>query len=108
MPQKNHYPFSNPFNVAILDQLENIIKPKKFSIVLDLDDTLIHATRIAPEKKSSLMKYIPLKTQPIGGGISQNVYVAIRPSLKEFLELVGSYFTIVIYTAAESEYADAI
>lgn len=58
------------------------VTTKKFTLVLDLDETLIH--------------YIEINEG----------YFLIRPGAREFLEKMALYFEIVVFTAAMQDYAD--
>ena len=71
-------------------QAPYITKPlqKKFSLVLDLDETLI-ALKINPnEENKGLLKF--------------------RPGLDSFLLKVKQYYEIIVFTSATKEYADPI
>ena len=60
---------------------------KEFSLVLDLDETLVH-----------------FKEQVNGGeGI-----LRIRPGINEFLDEVGKYYELIIFTTATQDYADLL
>ena len=54
----------------------------EYTLVLDLDETLIHRT--------------------------ESEYLLIRPKCKEFLAAVSKHYEVVIFTAALKEYADFI
>lgn len=57
--------------------------PKEYSLVLDLDETLIHCKR--KNNKGRIL---------------------LRPYVKEFLEDMEKFFEIIIFTAADKVYAD--
>ncbi len=61
---------------------------KNYTLVLDLDETIIHF-KINPNNESE--------------GV-----LKLRPGIFEFLETLGKYYEIVIFTAATQEYADLI
>ena len=62
------------------------INPKyKYTLVLDLDETLVH--------------YIP---------DNDTAYIQIRPGAEEFLKDLSEYYEIIIFTAAIKNYADRI
>ena len=61
---------------------------KNYTLVLDLDETIIHF-KINPNNESE--------------GV-----LKLRPGIYEFLETLGKYYEIVIFTAATQEYADLI
>ena len=64
---------------------------KKFTLVLDLDETMIHF-------------HYDLKTDPtLSHGIIQ-----YRPGLFEFLQNVSPYFELVVFTIAMKDYADSV
>ena len=61
---------------------------KKYTLVLDLDETLIHF-KINPENDSSGK-------------------ILIRPYLHAFLEEIKNYYELVLFTSATQDYADPI
>ena len=62
-----------------------IPKERDYTLVLDLDETLIHYSQ-----------------SPQGG------QVLLRPFVHKFLKEMGKYFEIIIFTAAQQDYADWI
>ena len=77
---KNFIPIPNPY----IRTKNN----KNFSLVLDLDETLVHFK----EKLSNE-----------GNGI-----LRIRPGIPEFFEKVGKYYELIIFTTATQDYADIL
>ncbi|KAH0795350.1 NLI interacting factor-like phosphatase family protein [Histomonas meleagridis] len=67
------------------------------NLVLDLDETLVYITR--------LKTLFP--SEPIYAG-KQKFYLHKRPGLSEFLERASAIYNIIIFTAADKEYADSI
>ena len=61
---------------------------KKYTLVLDLDETLIHF-KVNPKNNNS--------------GILQ-----FRPYISEFLSNIKNYYELIVFTAATKEYADPI
>ena len=61
---------------------------KAYTLVLDLDETLIHFKPNPNNEESGTIK--------------------IRPYLMEFLEKIKNYYELVVFTAATQEYADPI
>jgi CTD small phosphatase-like protein 2 len=61
---------------------------KEFSLVLDLDETLVHFKE---------------KMDGEGGGI-----LRIRPGINDFLEQVGKYYELILFTTATQDYADLL
>lgn len=75
----------------------------KPTLVLDLDETLVHSTRAANTAPPSL------------GGTSLTVtvdgvvyLVAKRPHVDEFLSMVAQWFNLVVFTASLRGYADPV
>ena len=65
--------------------LKPINKKYKYTLVLDLDETLIH--------------YIPKENEE---------YVQIRPGAEEFIKELSKFFEIIIFTASRQSYADLV
>ena len=65
----------------------NNIRTKKFTLVLDLDETLI-AFKINPNQENGLLKF--------------------RPGIDYFLLKMKNFFEIIVFTSATQEYADPI
>lgn len=65
------------------------------TLVLDLDETLVHSST-QPMTKFDMQ----LKVYSGGKGEFINVYVRIRPYAKEFLRFASKYFEVVIFTAS--------
>lgn len=70
--------------------------PGKKTLVLDLDETLTHTELYKPIEK---VHYFSIKN---------NMYVYLRPGLKQFLEYCRENFDLFIFTASEQKYADQI
>ena len=60
---------------------------KKYSLVLDLDETLIHFKPGSTDKERVLR---------------------IRPGINEFLEEIGKFYELIIFTTSTQEYADIL
>ena len=79
---------NNKTNVSIpVPYLPNWLN-KPYTLVLDLDETLIHFKPNPNNEESGTIK--------------------IRPYLYQFLDNVKKYYELVIFTAATQEYADPI
>ena len=61
---------------------------KNYTLVLDLDETIIHF-KVNPNNESE--------------GV-----LRVRPGIFEFLETLGKYYEIIIFTAATQDYADLL
>ena len=77
---KNFVPIPNPY--------VRTKNNKNFSLVLDLDETLVHFKEKLNEEGNGVLK--------------------IRPGIKEFLEKVGKYYELIIFTTATQDYADTL
>ena len=83
-------PYFNTLKELITKNLITIpylppINKKQYTLVLDLDETLVH--------------YVEDEEHP---------FVQVRPYAAYFLEQMGKYFEIVIFTAAAEDYADLV
>ncbi len=79
----------------------------RHTLILDLDETLVYSCRY-----SDLSLMIP-SLESIGVTILRNnkyvsFYVYKRPYLDEFLDRVCEWFNVVVFTAGEKPYADAV
>mmetsp|Transcript_6091 Transcript_6091/g.12539 ORF Transcript_6091/g.12539 Transcript_6091/m.12539 type:complete len:391 (-) Transcript_6091:209-1381(-) len=71
------------------------------SLVLDLDETLVHCT-VEPVEDADLT--FPVEFH----GMTYQVYVRLRPHLNEFLEAITDKFEVIVFTASQQVYADAL
>lgn len=85
---------------ALLGPLLNKDKGKK-TLVLDLDETLVHSS-FKPVPNADFVMAIELE------GEIHHVYVRKRPGVDEFLRRVGEQFEVVLFTASLSKYADPL
>jgi len=72
----------------------------KITIVLDLDETLIHTT-VFPQANQSL-------AIDSGGKDSIPFFVSLRPNVKELITELGHLYEIVIFSSAPKHYVDQI
>lgn len=84
-----------------LKKLPEISDPRKYTLVLDLDETLVHCST-EPQLYSDVEFTLQFN------GVSFNVAARFRPFLKKFLETVSEWFEIVIFTASQKVYADRV
>ncbi|EAR97348.1 NLI interacting factor-like phosphatase (macronuclear) [Tetrahymena thermophila SB210] len=82
-------PFQSPQN-----------KMKK-TLILDLDETLIHSSQMKP-KKYDLNFNIQTSTT------KEEFFVKFRPNVSNFLRIMANYYEVFIWTASIKEYADVI
>ncbi|CAA0825670.1 SCP1-like small phosphatase 5 [Striga hermonthica] len=71
------------------------------SLVLDLDETLVHST-LEPCEDADFTFTVNFNLT------DHTVYVRCRPHLKDFLERVSALFEIIIFTASQSIYAEQL
>lgn len=77
---------------------ENRSKP---TIVVDLDDTLVHVTQLLP-KDLEKDNYFTIVVK------RRKFYVQMRPNLRAFLDKLSNLFNIYVFTASEASYANKI
>ena len=102
-PKKKNNPFKQ-HSITLQNFMEMLKTPKVMTMVLDLDETLIHHTLKPP----TIGTYKALLFRPIGADSQKTIYVQKRPFLGEFIELLQKDFNIIIYTSSVKEYADVI
>lgn len=104
-------PTLSPTN-AFLPNRQN----RRYSLVLDLDETLIHF--LEENERQQHEEHMGLYTgtggyagrkqvvEVINGGVIEYFYV--RPYLRQFLSEMAKYYELVIFTAGTQDYADSI
>ncbi|KAK7964903.1 dullard-like phosphatase [Apiospora saccharicola] len=86
------------------------------TLILDLDETLIHSMSRGGRIGSGHMVEVRLNTTYVGAGGQQSLgpqhpilyYVHKRPHCDEFLRKVSKWFNLVVFTASVQEYADPV
>ena len=73
--------------------------PQKKTLVLDLDETLVHSQFQPFSVPSDVTLEIELE------GETHEIHVLIRPGVQEFLENMSKLYEIIIFTASVSKYA---
>ncbi|XP_055388968.1 uncharacterized protein LOC129618166, partial [Condylostylus longicornis] len=71
------------------------------TLVLDLDETLVHSSFVEVPNYSFI---IPVEID----GITHLIYVAKRPGVDQFLQAVSRCYEVVIFTASLAKYADPL
>lgn len=75
----------------------------KKTIIFDLDETLIHCSRDIYDSKPDV--FIPIV---FTNGEFVEAGIHIRPYVKECLEECGKYMEVMVFTASNQTYADAV
>lgn len=78
-------------------------RAKRKTLVLDLDETLIHSMTRGHNTSASMVE-VHLRNTPV----SSFYYVSKRPYCSEFLQSVLQWYELCIFTASVQEYADPI
>ena len=90
---------SIPNNNQILLPPQN---SNKKTLVLDLDETLVHSQFMTFSDPSDVVIQIEIENEV------HDIHVMVRPGVKEFLEKMDKLYEIVIFTASVSKYADPL
>lgn len=77
------------------------IDDKKLLLILDLDETLLHANTDGTEDYDACLELNK-------NNINYNIYVNLRPYLFKFLDFACKYFNIVLFTASCIEYVISV
>ncbi|KAJ2707029.1 hypothetical protein H4R19_004951 [Coemansia spiralis] len=85
---------------ALLPALSPQLKGRK-CLVLDLDETLVHSSFREVDQPDYV---VPVILE----GQEHSVYVVKRPGVDEFINIVGQYYEVVVFTASLSMYADPV
>ncbi|KAJ1326487.1 CTD nuclear envelope phosphatase 1 [Microdochium nivale] len=86
------------------------------TLILDLDETLIHSLSRGGRMGSGHMIEVRLNTTYVANGGQQSLgpqhpilyYVHKRPHCDEFLRKICKWFNLVVFTASVQEYADPV
>ncbi|KAK8575102.1 hypothetical protein V6N12_062780 [Hibiscus sabdariffa] len=84
------------------NRLPPLASDKLKTIVLDLDETLVHASPDPPPKIYDFM------IKPSINGVGMNFYVLKRPGVDEFLEAISKNYEVVVFTAGLEPYASLL
>ena len=92
--------------VKASSELTSYLLPKlssnKKTLVLDLDETLVHSQFQPFDVPSDIILKIELENE------LHDIHVMVRPGVSEFLKNMGKIYEIVIFTASVSKYADPL
>ncbi|XWS15881.1 hypothetical protein CRYUN_Cryun34aG0040400 [Craigia yunnanensis] len=82
--------------------LPPLVSAKKRTIVLDLDETLVHSIHSPPPPTYDFM------IKPCIDGVRMKFYVLKRPGVDEFLESISKKYEVVVFTAGLEPYASLL
>ena len=100
----NNYAISPSQNI-LKQTLTNLLPKKadnKITLVLNLDETLIHSAFEAFKPKNDITLTMKMKDEEI------IIHVKKRPYLDEFLNIITQQYEVIIFTARISEYANPL
>lgn len=130
--KKNSDPLSEDKENFFSNKFEKYLKTNKKILLLDLDETLIHADFFEEFPEKSKNKYDTIISfyteEPTNFSIENTdnnttddeskddssekvlnkVGIFLRPKVQEFIKEISNYFEIGIFTASIPEYADAV
>ena len=108
----NNYNIKNSKNIIKTSNISKVYNTKvnllpnkldsKKTLVLDLDETLIHSAFESFKPKDDITLTMKLKEEDI------TIHVLKRPYLDEFLNIVTQKYEVVIFTASISDYANPL
>ncbi|KAF4467963.1 nuclear envelope NEM1 [Fusarium albosuccineum] len=96
--------------------IEPSIKQQQKTLILDLDETLIHSMSKGGRMSTGHMVEVRLNTTYVGVGGQTSIgpqhpilyWVNKRPYCDEFLRRVCKWYNLVVFTASVQEYADPV
>ena len=68
---------------------------------MDLDETLVHSS-FTPFENNDIILNVDFD------GIIYNIYVLVRPGVKNFLRYISKFYEVIIFTASLSNYASPL
>lgn len=80
----------------------NCNKGQKKTLVLDLDETLVHSSMTPFPYKENIILTIDFH------GTKYTIYVIKRPFLETFLNEISNFYDIIIFTASIGQYSDLL
>ncbi|KAM9977428.1 hypothetical protein ACTFIR_011295 [Dictyostelium discoideum] len=98
--QNNNTSTIQHFNEINSLNIQNLNQPKK-TLILDLDETLVHST-LKPVTHNQITVKVLIEDMDC------TFYVIKRPHVDYFLEKVSQWYDIVIFTASMQQYADPL
>lgn len=100
MAELERYGSSDMFALSRNSQLMEMVRPPppRVSLVLDLDETLVHASLMEP----AMYDFVVMVDM---NGTQTPVFVQERPGVREFIKIVAREFDLFIFTASMAGYA---
>lgn len=86
------------------EEVIELINSNRKLLLLDLDETLVHADFEKKEDPTNYDTYVTFQFK----GKDITVGIILRPGVTEFLSEVSQLFNVALFTASQKEYADAI
>ena len=118
-----HYLNKNKNNLSLIDVQKNQnneyskqninlpmnkeIKNNKKTLILDLDETLVHSS-FKPINYNNILHKPDIFLSIYFRNNNHNVFVLKRPYVHEFLKEMNKFYNIVIFTASVKEYANPL
>lgn len=93
--------------IDLSNQMQYLLRPQtqamrgRKTLILDIDETLVHSSF---EKTPAADIVLSIDIE----GRNHSIFVQVRPQCKEFLEEVGKYFEVAVFTASLSKYANPL
>ena len=107
-PINPHQSAFTPTNHSKLSKGEELLLPPKSNefankktLILDLDETLVHSS-FTPFEKNDIILEVDFD------GMIYNIYVLVRPEAENFIKKISQFFEVVIFTASLSNYASPL
>ena len=106
-PPNPHQSAFTPTNRSNKLNSEKLLLPPKShnttkkTLILDLDETLVHSS-FTPFEKNDIVLNVDFE------GVIYNIYVLVRPEAELFIKTVAKFYELVIFTASISKYASPL
>ena len=96
-PETSYYAKVSKLNAPITNNISS--KSKKKTLVLDLDETLVHSSmKPFPNKKNIILNIFI-------NNVLYTIYAIVRPNVGKFLYEMSLYYELKIFTASLSQYS---
>ena len=96
-PETSYYAKVSKLNSPITNNISS--KSKKKTLVLDLDETLVHSSmKPFPNKKNIILNIFI-------NNVLYTIYAIVRPNVDKFLYEMSLYYELKIFTASLSQYS---